>query len=49
MNADELYQIPGHQVYQWLLDNAVMTETERDNLDDMDDDELREFALDFLK
>ncbi len=49
MTKYELYEIPGHQVYEWLLDNAIMTEQELEKLDTMDDDELRQLALDYIK
>ena len=49
MTKDELYEIPGQQIYEWLLNNAILTSDERFAIDNMDDGELREFALDFIK
>lgn len=49
MTKNELYQIPAHQIYEWLVNNAILSSDERFTLDNMDDDELRQFALDYLK
>lgn len=49
MTKSELNEISAQQIYEWLLDNAILTSDERFALDNMDDDELRDFAIDFLK
>ena len=49
MRKDELYQISGFQIKEWLLDCFFFNEDMLERLSTMDADDLREFALDFCE
>lgn len=49
MRKDELYQISGFQIKEWLLSSFFFNEDTLGRMSNMDDEDLREFALDFCE